>query len=134
MNPNSIPESGGTLTVEVHGFDDYSGFDDSGMTYMFAGLRNPYGIENNNSYYNSNITLRPETSGTGSVIIEGSSYFSTPETGTWDIQQLEIKDRAGNAMRIYADNVTNTYVYDHDNGSQINTGFSIITFDVNSSQ
>ena len=101
---------------------------------MFAGLRNPYGIENNNSYYNYNITLRPESSGTGSIIIQGSNYFSTSETGTWDIQQLEIKDRAGNAMRIYADNVTNTYVYDHDNGSQINTGFSIITFDVNSSQ
>ena len=134
LNTNSIPESGGTLTVEVEGFDEYSGFDDSGRIYMFAGLRNPYGIENDNQYYNSNITLRPDSSGTGSILIKGSNYFSTAETGTWDIYEVTIKDRAGNAMRIYADNVTNTYVYDHDNGSQINTGFSIITFDVNSSQ
>ena len=56
LNTDSIPESGGTLTVQVQGFDNYSGFDDSGVTYMYAGLRNPYGIENNNSYYNSNIT------------------------------------------------------------------------------
>jgi len=30
LNTDSIPESGGTLTVQVEGFDEYSGFDDSG--------------------------------------------------------------------------------------------------------
>ena len=121
------------MTVQVQGYDEYSGFDDSGMIYMFAGLRSPYGIENDNSYYNSNISLRPDSSGTGGILIEGSNYFSTADTGVWDIYEVTIKDRAGNTMRIYADSETNTYVYDED-GSEINTGISVITFDVTHSQ